>query len=293
MHPYLLRTPVFQLPSYGVLVATGIVAGLLLALWLGRRVRLPKDFILDIVFWCVVAGLVGGRITYLLLEWRAFLANPLGTLFAGAGQVFLGGLLAALVAIVFVCRHYRVAIALASDVLAPALALGHAFGRVGCFLAGCCYGAPTQSALGVSFPRFLDKQGNIIGSLPYLDHLDRGLVTTQDACSLSIYPVQLFESIGNLLICLGLVLLWRRRRFDGQIALCYVLAYGALRFGLEFLRGDSVRGIFYGLSTSQWLTLLLAAGAIALWPRLRRKGATVYSPCDEPTERASKKGTNR
>ncbi len=274
MHPYLLRIGSFQLPTYGCLVAIGIIAGLLVALRLSRRIGLPKDFVMDLVFWSVLVGLIGGRLTYLLIEWRAFLANPWGTVFSGAGQVFLGGLIFGLGATAMVCRRYRVSFPLAGDIMAPALALGHAFGRVGCFFAGCCYGAPTESALGIRFPRLVDESGAIVGSLPYLDHLDRGLVGLADSCSAAVYPVQLFEAAGNLVLFVALYLAWRRRAFDGQIMLFYFVAYAIMRFVLEFFRGDAARGLWGALSTSQWLSVGLVLFSAYLWKRLHQRGAT-------------------
>lgn len=266
MHPVLLRIGTFELPSYGILVACGIVAGLVVALRLAQRVDVSKDFVYDAVFWVVLAGLVGGRLTYVALEWRMFLEDPLGTLFAKAGHVFLGGLFAGVLALVVLCRRRGVALALAADVLAPGLALGHAFGRIGCFLAGCCYGAPSRSWLAVRFPKLVDARGQIIGSWPFLDHLEQGLVSVSDNSSCPVYPVQLFESAGNFLIFCGLLLLWRRRRFSGEVAAAYLIAYALLRFSLEFFRGDAIRGVWAGLSTSQWLSLcLLAAGLLVFW----------------------------
>jgi phosphatidylglycerol:prolipoprotein diacylglycerol transferase len=86
-------------------------------------------------------------------------------------------------------------------------------------------------------------------------------------------PVQLMESAGNFLLCLALVGVWRRRRFAGQIAALYLMGYGALRFGLEFLRGDAERGIFFGgrLSTSQIISMLTFAGGLAIWAIYRRR----------------------
>jgi phosphatidylglycerol:prolipoprotein diacylglycerol transferase len=271
MHPILIRIGNFTIPSYGVLVATGILMGWLLAARLARRVGLRQDVILDLIFWCVLAGLLGGRLTYILIEWRSFLTDPVGSLFGRAGQVFLGGFVAAIGALIVVARRYGVPAVVATDILAPSLALGHAFGRVGCFLAGCCYGAPTHSPLGVHFPRLVDEKGEIIGSLAYVDHLAHGWITPEDPCSLAIYPTQLFEAVGNLVICGLLLLLWRRRRFEGQVALAYILLYSTMRFGLEFLRGDAARGIYWGLSTSQWISLVLIACALMSWRPLKRR----------------------
>lgn len=282
MHPFLFQIGSFKIPTYGVLVACGILAGTWLAARLARREKLHTDFVFDAVFWCVVAGLVGARFTYLLLEWRSFIADPIGTLFASGGQVFLGGFILALLALLWVSRRYAVRFALAADVLAPGLALGHAFGRVGCFFAGCCYGAPTQASWGVRFPQLLDEHGQVIGSFAYVDHLAQGLIGATDTCSLPVYPVQLMEAAGNLAICCGLLWLWQRRSFTGQVTLGYLIAYSVMRFALEFLRGDAIRGIYFGLSTSQWLSLCIVTCALIVWQRLRKNSSRFRdSSCDE------------
>lgn len=287
MHPVLLRVGNFELPSYGVLVATGILFGWFLAGRLARRCALPEEFIMDLIFWCVLAGLIAGRITYVIVEWQEFFRDPLGTLFGRAGQVFLGGFLGALLAVYVVSRRHGVSPILAADVLAPALALGHAFGRVGCFLAGCCYGAPTNSPLSVCFPRLIGEKGEIVGSLAYLDHLAHGYVSATDTCSVPVHPVQLYEALGNLLICGMLLLFWSRRKFLGQIALSYIILYSTMRFGLEFLRGDALRGIYSGLSTSQWLSLALLASSIFSWFLLRKRHPMNGDlPCLPPTNKS-------
>jgi phosphatidylglycerol:prolipoprotein diacylglycerol transferase len=285
MHPELLRIGAFSLPSYGVLVAIGILTGFFVALHLARKVGGSFDFVLDAVFWMVLSGLVGARLMYIIVEWQAFLEDPLKTLLGSGGQVYLGGLFTAVASLFIICKKYTIPMRLVADIFAPALALGHAFGRIGCFLAGCCYGAPTRSWFGVRFPRLLDSNGSIIGSWPFMDHLMQGLVKADDVCSLPVYPVQLFESAGNAIIFTTLLFVWRKRPFDGSVACLYLVLYGGMRFFLEFLRGDAIRGFWGVLSISQWLSLLMVASGTLLWMRFSHDRMMRELPCSSSSEK--------
>jgi len=273
MKPYVSILGLFNLPTYGMLVAAGILMGSWLASRLARRAQLPEGFALDAVFYVVLAGLAGGRLTYMAIEWRTTLRDPLAALFNSGGMVFLGGFFFGLAALYAYCRAKKVSFALATDVFAPAVAFAHCFGRIGCLFAGCCYGAPAHGwachFISIRYPRLTGPDGAITGSWAYLDHLEQGLVTPADAYSLPVYATPIIEALFNLCLAAALLWLWRRRRFAGQIGLFYVMAYSVARFLLEFLRGDQIRGFLGFFSTSQWLSLLALACALAIYWRCR------------------------
>jgi len=255
MHPDLLTIFGFTFGTYGICLAAGLLCASAVALRRAKRDGIPPQDVMDLIFYGVIAGIVGSRLAYVvkdLLTDQYLLQHPSEMIFSRTNFVFLGGVLLGLPVCAFLSRRRGLGFWRVGDVLAAALPLGHAFGRVGCFMAGCCYGAPLPPDspfhyLAVHFPESAPA-----GSGP-------------------VWPVQLMESAGNLAIFLLLLALWRRRRFNGQIALFYILSYGALRFSLEFLRGDYVeRGHFGALSTSQAIIL---AGVICvpfLWRHLRR-----------------------
>ena len=144
MFPQLFRigeSEFLVLPTYGVLVAVGFLLGLLLARLLARRNDLPPDRISDLAIWTLLLGLVGSKLVLILLDLPAYLREPallLASLrYAG---VFYGGLLAGLLFVVWYCRRHELSFGKVADTFAPAVALAHAFGRLGCFMAGCCYG---------------------------------------------------------------------------------------------------------------------------------------------------------
>jgi phosphatidylglycerol:prolipoprotein diacylglycerol transferase len=170
---------------------------------------------------------------------------------------------------------------------------------VGCFLAGCCYGraCPADAPhgwldrLAVQYPLVADPGGapSMMFNFAYWGQQHEGLIGPHAAAPLPILPVQLFEALGNLAICFVLLALWRRRKFSGQIFALYLMLYGALRFALEILRGDSERGLWLGgaISTSQIICIgLLAAGAV-MWGVLRGRGIPPLPPPAEPAPAAA------
>jgi phosphatidylglycerol:prolipoprotein diacylglycerol transferase len=276
MHPILFSRGSFFIGSYGMMLALALFIGAVLAIGRSRRAGLSEHHVMDLVFLCLLSGIVGGRVAYVVVDLlpggeRYFLDHPREIIFSRSGFVFLGGLVAAIPVGILYCRKKGLNAWFAADVLAPSLALGHALGRVGCFLAGCCYGRIADPAgplgfLAVRFP----KGPDLYPGIAYEDHLRRGLIDAGAATSLPVWPVQLFESGANLVLFLLLLLLWRRRRFNGQVFLSYLLLYSLARFALEFLRGDAQRGAIGPLSMSQAVAMAAAALALAAWSPLAR-----------------------
>ncbi|MBN1868893.1 prolipoprotein diacylglyceryl transferase [Candidatus Sumerlaeota bacterium] len=280
MHPILFAIDRFYIGTYGLMVAIGLLAATSVALWRAKRVGVEGDRLLDFILLAVVGGLVGGRVTYVALDLtmgeRYFLSHPLEIVFSRTGFVFLGGVVAGVALGAWYLHRVRLNKWLVADILFGVLPLGHAFGRIGCFMAGCCYGrvADPNGPLGflaVCFPRGTRMGEAYYPGIAFGDQIAEGLVKSSDLCSLPVWPVQLFESAGNLAIFFALVWFWRRKRFDGQIFLLYILFYGALRFLLEFLRGDVQRGALGPLSTSQAISLIGFVAVAVLWPYLQRR----------------------
>ena len=170
---------------------------------------------------------------------------------------FYGGFIGALIAsAIFFWRTPRVPFWRAADLCGPAIALGQAIGRVGCFMAGDDYGRPTHVPWAVTFS---DPDAARIGGAPL---------------GVPLHPVQLYQSIVCLVLFVVLVRLSRRKRFEGEVILAYTWLYAMARFVLEFFRGDADRGFILGgsLSTSQFIALFLGPAAIALW-FVRRQSA--------------------
>jgi len=245
---------------YGVLVAVGFVVAVRRAVVAARRNGLSGQMVERLAFWVIVAAVVGSRLLYVLTDLGTYLAAP-ALVFnpREGGLVFFGGLVAAVgVSLLFVRRH-RLSFARYADVSLPAVALGHAFGRVGCFAVGCCYGKEAPSLpWAVRFPASDWEQIAPVG--------------------VPLHPAQLYEAGTNLVIFVGLAWWWYpRRRFDGQVGLLYLILYAVSRIVLELFRGDEARGFVLQqqlgplVSTSQATSVAVAAAAIAgyLWLRDR------------------------
>ncbi|MEE9219090.1 MAG: prolipoprotein diacylglyceryl transferase [Acidobacteriota bacterium] len=253
MHPVLFEIGGWQVPTYGVLLAATFLLGLRIALHYARREGVSADAVLNLWLWVLLSGVIGAKITLYLIDLDYYLRNPAAFISSlrSAGVLYGGLLLGLAVGLAYVHRQ-RLPLWKCLDLSAPALALGNALGRLGCLAAGCCYGRPTRLAWGLTFR---DPQARSITGVP----LD-----------LALHPTQILLSLSSLLIFLLLVYLYRRKAFDGQIFLIYLLAETFIRFWIEFLRGDP-RGQLLGLPTSQTLALFGFAVVIAfLLKRLRR-----------------------
>ena len=267
MHPRLFTFPAFELlgtswgpftlHSYGVLLAVAFIAGLWIAARHARRAHLDPDRVTDLAVYVLIAGLIGAKVGLLVVEWDYYSKN-LRELFSllQSGGVFYGGLIAALPVAWWYVRKHALPGWKAADALVPAVALGQSVGRLGCFAAGCCFGKPTSVPWAVTFRDL---------------YAARAVGTPMDT---QLHPTQLYESAATFLIFLLLLKVARRKSFEGQVVLSYVLLYSVARFVIEFFRGDAARGSVFGgaLSTSQFLAILLGLGALAVWPKAARAG---------------------
>lgn len=251
MHPVLFEIPLaggLKVHAYGLMVAIGFLAALAWIRYQAKREGLSPQAMTDFAFWLMLAALVGSRLAFLIVDWRYYLQDPLAALrIWEGGLVFYGGLIACiLTAWLYLGRHglnfWKVA-----DVFMPGVALGHAFGRIGCFLAGCCYGKTCDPHAWYAVVYPARPEGLAPAGIP-------------------LYPSQLFESAAEFLIFLFLAWRSRKKGFDGQILLLYLITYAILRYVIEFFRGDRERGFVVPgwLSTSQMLSLVLLAAALAV-----------------------------
>ncbi len=240
MYPYLLPEFFGQvLPLYGLMTALGYFAAILYCLQNKQRFGGNKDLIMDIGFYLILGALIGGKILFIILNWDTFSASGLIEKLR-YGFVFFGGLIGAGIAGVLTAKKYKVSFFKGADFFAPAVALGHSLGRVGCFLAGCCYGKPTTSPIGVIFnsPHTLVPE-----------HLHQT----------PLYPVQLIEAIAVFILFLILNKLAKKPTQTGTLTAVYVLGYALIRFSTEFMRADDRGAFIAGLSPSQIIALALAA----------------------------------
>jgi len=257
--PDLIDIGFLHLKTYGACMATGF----LLCWWLIEKLSGRKD-LSNLLLSLMIGGVGGSRIAYVIEHWQVeFAAHPWQVFRVDqGGLMFYGGFILSFVAFFawcFVKRERPLALA---DLLAAVIPLGHAFGRIGCFFYGCCYGRDSDAWCAVTFP---------VGSPSWYEHGRR---------TVSVLPTQLFEAAALLCLFGMLMFVWfrfkrrgteaQRGLGDGGVLGLYLVGYAVIRFGIEYLRGDP-RAAIGPFSISQTISLGMAAvGSLFLWHALRR-----------------------
>lgn len=249
MHPILIDFGFFQLPSYGLLLATAVVV----ALWTLRlradRAGLDGAHLVDFALWLVIWALLGAKLLLIVVELPRYLHDP-ASLFGvvRAGGVFLGGFIAAVIAAIILLRRYKLQPLPSFDVVVPSLALGQAIGRMGCLMAGCCWGGHCDLPWAITYTNPIAAEN--LGTPLHVP----------------LHPFPIYASVFNLGLYLLLAALYKRHPAPGRVFATYMVLYGIGRMLLEMTRGDAVRGfVFNGiLSTSQLISLGLILTGIGL-----------------------------
>jgi phosphatidylglycerol:prolipoprotein diacylglycerol transferase len=272
MFPELFKIPGidFTVNTYGALLALAFLAGLFVMARQAAADNLDKNRVYDLGLWVLVASLIGSKLLMIVTDWddyegnwRAFLSLD----FLRSGGVFYGGFIGAVIASVIMMRIYKLPWWRTADAFAPGIAIGQAIGRLGCFSAGCCWGKPTTAFCGVHFS---DKGHEVTNVPTIVAHLPAA-IQQQWADKLGgltapvhLHPVQLYEVGATLVIFAILLVMARKRKFHGQIVLAYAVLYAVARFIIEIWRDDP-RGALLGLSTSQFIALVIFVGGIAAY----------------------------
>ncbi len=230
MHPVLFSFGGLTIHWYGVMMALGMMAGMLSWAWVGRRENRSLNFSSDLLFWIVIAAVLGARAAYIASEWEYFMDHPhmLHRVDQG-GLIYYGGMIAATGAVFLFAKIKKEPVLALYDFVATSLPLAHAFGRVGCFLNGCCHGSVCSDGLCVRYPA---------QSFAWSHQLHEKLLTGAETRSLPVHPVQLYEAGLAIGIYILLLVVHRKRRRSGMTTAAYLMLYPTVRFFLEFLRGD-------------------------------------------------------
>jgi phosphatidylglycerol:prolipoprotein diacylglycerol transferase len=260
MHPILFEIGTFPVYTYGILLGAAYLAGLQFARARARTRGLDPDRILDLGIWIIVSALVGAKAMLVAVDFRSYRSAADFLSIVRSAGVFYGGLVAAvLVAFWYLWRH-RMPVWSVTDTFAPAIALGHAVGRMGCLLAGCCYGRPTSVAWAITF------------------HNEYAAQNVGTPLGIPLHPTQLYDAGAELAILVILLAFERRGRpFAGRTFWAYLLLYGVSRFVIEFYRGDP-RGMIGTLSTSQFVSVLLVPLSVVMLLALSRKASGAATP---------------
>lgn len=250
MHNDILTIGSFTIHGYGLMIGLGVVAALILGDYRAKKVGLEADHIYGMTLSAVIFGFLAAKILYTITRWQEFIENPVSFL-SGSGFVVYGGIIGGAITIYAFCKIKKIDLLSYLDLMIPSVALAQGFGRIGCFLAGCCYGRETDSCIGIVFTES--------------DFAPNGV---------KLLPTQLIMSAGDLII-MGILLFYASKRPQkGKISALYLILYSIGRFAVEFLRNDD-RGMVGSLSTSQFIAIfILLFGVISYFvilPRMERK----------------------
>lgn len=227
--------------GYGLMIAIGIIAAYLTGEYRAKKHDLDPDHVFYLVIWCVIGGLAGAKLLYIITQIKEIIANPKLLLDVANGFVVYGGIISGILTAVVYCGIKKISFLKYFDLLMPSVALAQGFGRIGCFLAGCCYGRETDSPIGIVFHDSAFAPNDV-----------------------KLLPTQLISSGLDFLNFFVLVWLTKRKKGDGQIAGAYLVFYSIGRFILEFSRGDLIRGNVGKLSTSQFIAIFMCLAGVAL-----------------------------
>ena len=238
---------------YGVMMALGFFAGLWTATRRARLANVHGDIIADVTLWLMVGSIVGARFAYVTTYWKQEFANgPFSEVFMiqHGGLVYYGGLIGAMVAGIGYLAWKKLPVWKIADIIAPSIALGSVFGRIGCLLNGCCYGRACDLPWAIHFPP---------------DHETHGL---------GVHPTEIYDALLNLVLYVFLAWLFRRKKFDGQIFATYLIVYAVFRSIAEYFRGDyPTDHVHAGLTSAQLVSVPIFIAGIVLALFLSRRAA--------------------
>jgi phosphatidylglycerol:prolipoprotein diacylglycerol transferase len=230
----------FTIHGYGLMIGIGVVCAILVAQVRAKRKGLSADALYSIALLALIFGFVGAKLLFCLVELKAIIADPM-LILSGNGFILYGGIIGGIIAVMIYCRIKKISFLRYFDLAAPSIALAQGFGRIGCFLAGCCYGRETGSSFCVVFT-----------SSQYAPN------------GVKLIPTQLISSAGDFLIALILLLYASRDRKIGKTGGLYLILYSFGRSAVEFLRAD-YRGSVGPLSTSQFISIFILILGVLLF----------------------------
>lgn len=240
------------------MMALAFLAGLWTARLRARRENIPGDTIADLTLWLMAGAILGARAVYVTTYWRTeFADQPLSEIFMiqHGGLVYYGGLIGATLAGMIYLRWKKLPLWKTADVIAPSIALGSVFGRIGCLLNGCCYGRACALPWAIRFPP---------------DEANTGVPT-----GVPLHPTEIYDALLNLVLYVFLAWLFRRKKFDGQIFATYLILYAVFRGIVEYFRGDYPPDhIHFGLTSAQLVSVPIFIAGLALAAILSRRGET-------------------
>ena len=240
MYNNILSIGPFTIHGYGLMIAIGIICALAAGVKHAKYKNLSPDEVYNLTFVCVIAGLASAKILYCIVEWKSFISDPIGTL-GSDGFVVYGGIIGGTLIAGLYTKLRKLSFWRYFDLVLPSVAIAQGFGRIGCFLAGCCYGKETDSIIGITFHNS--------------DYAPNGV---------SLYPTQLISSAGCFIMAAILFTYARKDRKPGRTGALYLIMYSIGRSIIEIFRND-YRGEIGVLSTSQFISIFILIIGILIY----------------------------
>lgn len=254
MHPILFKIGTIEVYSYGLMMALGIVTAMIISMVRGKKRGFNIEHLTDIMMYGVIGGLIGAKLLYLITELPQIIKDPSSIKYMiTGGFVVYGAIIGGALSVLLYCKIRNTSFLEHFDLLAPSIAFAQSIGRIGCFLAGCCYGAETNSPFSIRFKESLIAPNGV-----------------------NLYPTQIISSIGDFIIGAILLKFASKTRKRGQTSGLYMILYSIGRFMVEFLRNDP-RGEIGTLSTSQFICIFVLVGGIIIYNNTKIKTPASYN----------------
>jgi len=249
MRAILFEIGPYKVYSYGLMIAIGVIFAEIVAEKRAKKLGLEPERILNLAIWCAIGGFLGAKLLYVITEWKTIFSKSFAVSDLLYGFVVYGGIIGGIFSGWLYTKVHKVSFLKYFDLVMPSIALAQGFGRIGCFLAGCCYGRQTNAWYGMEFNHSV--YGNMAG--------------------VKVIPTQLVSSAADFLHFALLLMIAKRVKNDGIVAGAYLIFYSIGRFLIEYLRDDP-RGGILGMSTSQFISIfiLLAGIAVCVLSSLRK-----------------------
>ena len=256
MYPYIIEIGSFKLATYGLMVALGYGSAMFYLYKRLGKINLDKDSFWNIMTAIIIGAVLGSKLLYIIISWNDFgytFGQKIANIFSSFrfGFVFFGGLIGGIVVAITQAKKAKINFLKLADFFAPAAALGHAIGRLGCFFAGCCHGKHTTSWIGV---KFTNPQCLVSPSM----------------LGLPVHPTQLYEVISNLILFFVLHIISKKEQKPGFVLGIYICGYSIFRFCIEFFRGDNRGSFLMGLSPSQAISIVSVIICLILYRKIKK-----------------------
>lgn len=263
LDPVIFDIGALKITWFGLMLAMGFFSAYLTWVFAGRRVGHDSNFAADLLIWIMVSGILGARLGYILANLSYFLEHPVKIFMVNeGGLIFYGGLIGGILGMYIFARRKKMGFVALIDFVVTAVPVSHFFGRIGCFINGCCHGAPHDGLLSVQYPYM---------SQPWYRQVEQEVITRFTRMAHPVHPVQLYEGLFNLVLFVFLFRFYLKNRHQaGKTSGLYLMVYPVARICFEFLRGDE-RLMSGAFNLAQLLSIVLVATGAVLFIRASRK----------------------